>query len=705
MTSAFGMTSAGNTAPSKPASTMKDGKQQLERLVELDRSFDAVESLKDQVISEFERIEQRITSNPFLSEDKLDTPNMADKDHYFEDLFRDYGLVAAGDKFVEGKGLAVGKCQQTLRGELDAVVTAINQNLIDFPPINKEIFKKIASRIDVLASFAKTFDDSVLKSDATQKHKDVMGRIRQKMTKFANDTQHAVEEKLQKVEDFKPDLADNLKRLQRVFLELPAAGDEAETEIGEVLSFLKKQVGGGGHITQMGLYLNGDTDPLAKMLLHNQQEFQGYAAELRNQATNKMTVDMVLNELKHDDQHGTCCAIAPTHTQYLKSHEETYQKIWWEKVVEPAILELNKAPYQDDDGTTIEKRDVVKKVKQDIVNRALMTGQGGAAGATAETIVELVALVSAYWTIDSSAMFPNDKVKTSDGPPGSGAKAPDRNNIDMLTYPHSAQVLSILRLFGVDEGAGDTMDLRNQLVEIRTGEGKSVTLAITSIVLALLGFDVSVACYSAYLSERDKQSFKSLFGAFNVAADIEYGTFARLCERFLNKKGDIRKAVTNFLETGQIDCKPVGNANKTSILLIDEVDVFFDQDFYGNCYLPFAEVKGPEVIALAKFVWTAWNDNAKSVPSKKTVQESFEFDQCKSGRFSGHPELLDELVNNMRQDLRTFESSDYLVIDGRIAYKEQDGFSYNVSYGWKVRFVQWLCSCDCSILFFCYLFI
>jgi len=42
--------------------------------------------------------------------------------------------------------------------------------------------------------------------------------------------------------------------------------------------------------------------------------------------------------------------------------------------------------------------------------------------------------------------------------------------------------------------------IRNNLVQIKTGEGKSVTLAVLSIVFALYGFEVNCACYSEYLS-------------------------------------------------------------------------------------------------------------------------------------------------------------------------------------------------------------
>jgi preprotein translocase subunit SecA len=42
--------------------------------------------------------------------------------------------------------------------------------------------------------------------------------------------------------------------------------------------------------------------------------------------------------------------------------------------------------------------------------------------------------------------------------------------------------------------------MRNNLVQIKTGEGKSVTLAVVSMIFALNGFEVKCACYSKYLS-------------------------------------------------------------------------------------------------------------------------------------------------------------------------------------------------------------
>ncbi len=77
---------------------------------------------------------------------------------------------------------------------------------------------------------------------------------------------------------------------------------------------------------------------------------------------------------------------------------------------------------------------------------------------------------------------------------------------------------------------GNQSDIRNNLVQIKTGEGKSVTLAVISIILALHGFEIKCACYSKYLSERDYEAFSPLFRELNLQDKITYGTFNEIAE-------------------------------------------------------------------------------------------------------------------------------------------------------------------------------
>ena len=131
---------------------------------------------------------------------------------------------------------------------------------------------------------------------------------------------------------------------------------------------------------------------------------------------------------------------------------------------------------------------------------------------------------------------------------------------------------------------------KNHLIQLKTGEGKSVILALTASLLALFGFDVNVACYSRYLSERDKKDFENLFKFLGIEDKIRYGTFNSLCEAILNKKVNVRDTVVQkILKNAE---KKVNEEEKKQseetkqALLIDEVDVLFSKEFFGNMYYP-----------------------------------------------------------------------------------------------------------------------
>jgi preprotein translocase subunit SecA len=64
------------------------------------------------------------------------------------------------------------------------------------------------------------------------------------------------------------------------------------------------------------------------------------------------------------------------------------------------------------------------------------------------------------------------------------------------------------------------------MVQVSTGEGKSVILGILSTYLALVGFKVYEACYSQYLSGRDYDDFRSLFVCLNIQDRIQYNIFS-----------------------------------------------------------------------------------------------------------------------------------------------------------------------------------
>ncbi len=203
-----------------------------------------------------------------------------------------------------------------------------------------------------------------------------------------------------------------------------------------------------------------------------------------------------------------------------------------------------------------------------------------------------------------------------------------------LLQPHAAQVLSIFRLLGVDVARTpdepwcideSAQNLQSHMVQILTGEGKSVTLAVTASFLALNGFCVDCACYSKYLSQRDFDDFEDLFESLGVKKQIFYGTFKDLCSKIMNCKfliflvyafsssyeiqptfkkarGKVPEIVTKLLSQSAVS--PLKLDTNKRILLIDEVDVFFRKDFYGMQYSPSIELRDPKIDNLLDLIWS-----------------------------------------------------------------------------------------------------
>ncbi|XP_019537740.3 uncharacterized protein LOC109408807 [Aedes albopictus] len=152
--------------------------------------------------------------------------------------------------------------------------------------------------------------------------------------------------------------------------------------------------------------------------------------------------------------------------------------------------------------------------------------------------------------------------------------------------PHSIQILSILRLLSVDRG---DIGVEKHLAQILTGQGKSLVLGLCAALLALFNHDVVVVCYSKYLASRDFNDFKGLFQNFAVHSKIYYQTFGDVA---WNEMHNLFENATKYVSK----CIGIPNNNrkyttfasnlKNTVLLIDEVDVFFMDKFYGSTFNP-----------------------------------------------------------------------------------------------------------------------
>ena len=285
-----------------------------------------------------------------------------------------------------------------------------------------------------------------------------------------------------------------------------------------------------------------------------------------------------------------------------------------------------------------------------------------------DKVPKLMAHIFALWTLKHSEHY---------------FEAKDLENSDnYLLQPHAAQVISIFRMLGIGD---DKEELRNNLVQIGTGEGKSVTLAVTAIVLALFGFHVNCACYSDYLSQRDHAAFFTLFDSLGVTTHIHYGTFKKLCEDTINENGNIREVVEEFISS---DTNPSlttsHNEKRAKILLIDEIDVFFSREFFGSLYTPAASLRDPTINTLTDYIWA----NRKSRLNLQKLKITNEY-KALCQKFPNWINLMNEAIKDMLSDVRNFESHHYVVAQEKIGYIEQDNIVFDVVYGYKTLFAYY----------------
>lgn len=289
----------------------------------------------------------------------------------------------------------------------------------------------------------------------------------------------------------------------------------------------------------------------------------------------------------------------------------------------------------------------------------------------------------------------------SSGSSGGGAALKTDN---VLMRPHSTQVLTVLRLFGFDDIKAH---MSNQLMQIRTGEGKAMILGLCSVLFGLLGFRVRTVCYSEYLSERDHGLFRDIFAAFGVGNRVVYSKITALSEDTVAAKGDIRALTANMLRGKELGPLVGRSARSTAassgvaaaagsdaagspeeeILLADEVDVFFGPDYYGQTHNQVALLDETEAYALLHKVWELRGDAANPQRVLRAVMETAEYGRLLE-KFPSWRFLVESEVASMCFDLEHFNTPPYHFdrAHNRIGYKVMDGISYDVVYGYGTAF-------------------
>eukprot|EP00971_Amphidinium_carterae_P340483 6478851-Amphidinium_carterae.1 len=308
-----------------------------------------------------------------------------------------------------------------------------------------------------------------------------------------------------------------------------------------------------------------------------------------------------------------------------------------------------------------------------------------------------------------------------------------------IRTPHNIQVLAVLRFFGYGDALNSmSSHLQNQLVQVRTGEGKSLILGSAATLFALLGFSVRCVCYSAHLSSRDACAFARTFDDFRVTNKIKYSQITTYSEDSAAAKGDIRALTLQLLtnssalrpsqakpaagvstplhgvvsasssaaspavqpEAATTAVQPSGAVTSSAssgaggVLLIDEVDVLWGPDFHGKTHNQLAKWRHPSVRAVLEALWDR-RQEAKAQEGcrilRSKIKQGPEYTQLQSA-LNGFEYVLESQVDMMVTDLHDFlqEVPPLPEFDtcegGRIGYKILDGIDYNVVHGYRTAF-------------------
>jgi predicted GTPase len=462
---------------------------------------------------------------------------------------------------------------------------------------------------------------------------------------------------LQKIELIEAELENESAKVENVGLcliemktisdNIPAFKDRITQRIDQRLNAFKNAAGGGVALAKLGTLLNQDKRGIGQVIISEHKCFKGYTVFLFNTKTQQHDMDYVLRKLEASG--------VDINAGLLKKRSDEFYSEYF------ALRSKYLSP-------TVDYEKLIAEINTYVGSLRISAGKIEWNAELRAKIPKLMAYIFVIWTLKNSHHYFD----------AYGVEERDK----YLLQPHAAQVVSIFRMFGI----GDSSELlTNNLVQIGTGEGKSVTLAVTASVLAMLGIDVSCACYSEYLSRRDYDEFKQIFEHLGVLEHIHYGTFNKLCEDVINQDGDVRKRVEGLIAgRPEAENSSVFAHRRPRVLLIDEVDVFFNKDFYGNLYSPGASLRDEAIVQLINLIW----QERASRLSFHNIKARPEFIAC-CNKFKGWEFLIQEAVKDMLIDVANFESHDYIVHQNKIAYKEQDGLSYNVVYGYKTLFAYY----------------
>ncbi|CAL6025628.1 Conserved_hypothetical protein [Hexamita inflata] len=622
--------------------------------------------MKDELVSLVRKASSNI-QKPFLNEATL-TINAQDRDRFYSELYVSFTKL---QQFQNVKYISNGFNAQSQAGTIEYFKSQMQdifnqtcEKLKFIPHADKQFQQNFNSYFDNLRSIKANFQNIPELTQLTEQYR----------TQIVNHFQYQNLELNMNALLNKNDMANVCETLilyKSMTIDIPEFTELIAKQIDQTLKDISAQNKGANKIIILGNYLTSSQSQYAKLILQDNQQFQGRQIAARNDTTGSFTIEDILSDaideklqeeqgivrprglqLKQVSGVNTKLEGVKFNKEQLNAHYKTFRS-FYEYLVNTNMQ--NKQQILD--AVNVFRQYVSKQTAQYIM--------------TVEEKIQLMAYIFAYFTVSNSEYFQQSQDK-------------DQRRYSLLLQPHAAQIIAIMALIGIPMNESSSNMLKNQLSQVLTGEGKSIILAATAIILVIMGYDVHCACYSEYLSKRDYESFFELFTAFQVQDNIVYGTFNQICEIQINKKCDIRDLTRQLIESGTMNNKNKQVTQRPQILMIDEVDVFFNKDFYGNVYQPMAKIQDKYVQALMDYIWK--NKDDKEMMKKTTIMDSPAYKDCCS---RVNVDMLNEALKDLMNDVRTFHEREYIVHNGLIGYKDQDKISTTITYGYQTLFAYY----------------
>jgi len=490
-------------------------------------------------------------------------------------------------------------------------------------------------------------------------------------------TKATIEQKITKLKEHtvitdRISVSNTLIELNQLSSNVPQFKEKIEIASGQIITEYGKGEGGDERIYELGVALNateGTRARMAREVVSCYGQFNEVRNKLQQEKTAKQTIQWALGywgdtfDIDPTTKNNTAppSKIGVPRFLYTDSYEKTKAKGIWGDCVQfckgllgkkgPAMLQQYKDFSQEFDRLYVKA--IVSGIAHIVENTKylfLANIEGN--------LVKILAHICVVWSRQRAG------------------HAKGKNKYKL--FPHPIQVLCFLRLLEGSPSKG----YFNQLIEVLTGEGKSIVLGVVAIYFGLLGYDVYSICYSSYLSRRDYTDFVEIFEIFGIQDRIVYSTIKEMCEITINQTGSIRDLTKSVIESATKPVTRTKPPNPNSILLIDEVDVFFGSDFYGNTYNPATMVSNEHTYELLNFIYSnrasVKIDAVIKIPSYTKLIELFPKLKL----------LINHEIRKMLKDVKSFENTPEkpIILNNDIHYKDQDGLTCKQVYRYKTCF-------------------